>query len=145
MKKILICLLPVLLFVIAYGCSKDHEAPTFQAFKATSNPESVEATYDSGQDVVNINWTMSDINGVNDFVIAVSDSSVFDDGEVRSFPMNLESLTPPFSYVYDASLYVPADVDSLILYYTVSAVYENEIFHAFVGPRAEVDSALVLR
>jgi len=45
-----------------------------------------------------------------------------------------------------------ADEDSFIVYFTVSAVYTNDEFFEFIGPRAVVDrnstyadSALILR
>ena len=152
MKKILIFVTPILMIVIAFGCSKDHSSPTFSTYKATSSPDSVVATYDSDEDIVDVTWTMSDTTGVIDYYVAVSDSNVFDYGEEKKgFFTNLASLTPPYAFKYLAKTYVPADVDSLILYFTVSAVYKNENFNGFIGPRAVEpgltygDSALVLR
>jgi len=146
-KKIIIFLTPILIIAITFGCSKDHSAPTYSTYKTTTSPDSVEATYDSKKDVVNVSWTMSDTSGVGDFFVAVSDSNVFDLGEIRGFYSNidLQESEPPYSYTYDAFTYVSADVDSMILYFTVSAVYKSEIFKGFVGPRAKIDSALVLR
>jgi len=144
-KRIVIFMTPILMLAFAYGCSKDHKDVTFEIFKATSRPENLLATYVPAQDVVNLTWTMSNTSGVDDFLIARSDSSDFDLGEIWTQFTNLESISPPFMFTYNTSTYVPADVDSLILYFTVSAVYKNETFKSFVGPRAEVDSALVLR
>jgi len=140
-KKIIIFLTPILIFAVVFGCSKDHEAPTFGTYKAISTPENVEATYDSRKDVVNVSWTMADTSGVIAYSVAVSDSSVFDSGEIREFH-------PGYGvseYEYEASKYVDAEVKSIVLYFTVSAVFNNETFNYFIGPRAEVDSALVTR
>ena len=141
MKKIIIFLTPILIFAVVFGCSKDHEAPTFGTYKTISTPENVEATYDSGKDVVNVSWTMADTSGVIAYSVAVSDSSVFDSGEIREFPTGYGVS----EYEYKASTYVDAEVKSLVLYFTVSAVFNNETFNYFIGPRAEADSALVNR
>lgn len=141
MKKIIIFLTPILIFSVVFGCSKDHEAPTFGTYKAISTPENVEATYDPGSDVVNVSWTMADTSGVIAYSVAVSDSTVFNSGKIREFPTGYGVS----EYEYKASTYVDAEVKSLILYFTVSAVFNNETFNYFVGPRAEVDSALVNR
>ncbi|MFC1694399.1 hypothetical protein ACFL1R_12950 [Candidatus Latescibacterota bacterium] len=145
MKRIVIFMTPILMLAFAYGCSKDHEDVTFETFKITSSPGNLLATYDPAQDIVNLTWTMSETSGVGDFLIARSDSSDFDLGEIWTQFANMKSISPPFMFTYNASRYIPADVDSLILYFTVSAVYDNETFSSFVGPRAEVDSALVFR
>ena len=89
---------------------------------------------------------MSNTSGIVDYLVAVSDSNVFDYGNIKEIFINMkeEDLpNQPYSYAYDAAKYVSADVDSTILYFTVSAVYSNETFKGFIGPRAEVDSALV--
>ena len=108
--------------------------------------------HDSDEDIVDVTWTMSDTTGVIDYYVAVSDSNVFDYGEEKKgFFTNLVSLTQPFAFANEAFTHVPADVDSLILYFNVSAVYKNEIFNGFIGPRAVKpgltygDSALVYR
>ncbi len=149
MKKIIIFITPILILVIfALGCSKDHEAPTFSKYKAISKPVNVEATYDPGQDVVNVTWEMTETAGTTDFLVAVSDSNVFDLGNIREFFTNMEEnelSVQPYDYIYDVSTYVDTAVDSMILYFTVSAVYTNETFRFFVGQRAQIDSALVLR
>ena len=143
MKKIIIFLTPILIFAVVFGCSKDHEAPTFGTYKAISIPKNVEATYDSEKDVVNVSWEMADTDtsGVCAYNVAVSDSSVFDSGEVREFPTGYGVS----EYEYKAYTYVDAEVKSLVLYFTVSAVFNNETFNYFIGPRAEADSALVNR
>lgn len=141
MKKIVIFLTPILLIGIIFGCSKDHSAPTYAKYKVTKNPEDVQATYDASKDVVDVSWAMADTVGVGAYYVAVSDSSVFDQGNTRGFSTGYGVS----NYTYDAFTYIPANVDSLILYFTVSAVYKNETFNNFIGPRAKVDSALVLR
>ena len=145
MKKKVIILTPILIFVIALGCSKDNSAPTYSPYDDTSSPENVNAMYDSSKDEVNVSWSMNDTTGVFDFFFAVSDSSAFDEGNVNVFYTGVQSLVSPFSYTYPTSVYVQADIDSLILYFTISAVYKDETFNSFIGPRAEIDSALVLR
>ena len=149
MKKKVVFLIPILIFAIALGCSKDNSAPTYSPYDDTSSPENVNAVYDSSEDEVNVSWSMSDTTGVFDFFFAVSDSSIFDEGNVNVFYWksltDFESLVSPLSCTYPTSVYVPAEIDSLILYFTVSAVYKNETFNSFIGPRAEIDSALVFR
>ena len=142
MKKILIFLTPIILLgVMFYGCSKDNVAPTYSTYKLAKSPENVEATYDAGKDIVNVAWTMADTSGVGAYFVAVSDSSVFDEGETRGF----NTVYGVNEYEYDAATYIPAATDSIILYFAVSAVYKNEVFNYFIGPRAVIDSALVLR
>ncbi len=149
MKKIIMFLTPILIITIVSGCSKDNSAPTYSPYNTISSPESLEATYDSSKDEVNVTWTMGDTKDVYDFFFVVSDSSLFDEGNVEEYfwrsLTDSESLVSPYSCTYKTSTYVPADIDSLILYFTVSAVYKSEIFNSFIGPRAEIDSALVLR
>jgi len=153
-KKILIFVTPILMIILAFGCSKDHSAPTLSVYKAASSPDSVIATYDAKKDIVNVTWSMSDTTGIIDYYIAVSDSNVFDYGnEKKGYFANLAPLKPPYAFTYQASTFVPKSEygDSLILYFTVSAVYKNEIFNGFIGPRAVKpgltygDSALVYR
>ena len=137
MKKILIFLTPILIIIIAFGCSKDHSAPTNSIYKTASSPDNVNAVYDPANDIVDVSWTMSDTSGVKDFFVAVSDSNIFDAGKTRSFYTNYEKLEPPYSYPYNATIYHdPAAVDSLILYFNVSAVYKNNVFNNYIGPRA---------
>jgi len=146
-KRLLILLTPILIVVALYGCSKDHDAPTYDVYKQLTSPEDVVATYDASKDRIDITWTMADTSGVIDFMLAVSDSNVFDEGNVNLIPTNLDlsKEVSPYSTIYDVATFIPADVDSTILYFTVSAVFDNETFVRFIGPRAEIDSAVVLR
>jgi len=144
-KKIAIILAPIIILVAAFGCGKDHSAPTFGVYGTTSAPENLVATYDPLTDVVNVDWTMDDMDGVVNFYISVSDSSVFDLGNVTPFYANTDITVTPFNFMYDAATYVSSSSDSLILYFTVSAVYDNDAFNYYIGPRAVVDSALVKR
>ena len=98
MKNILIFLMPILIITIAFGCSKDHSAPTNSVYKALSSPDNVEAVYNSENDVVNVSWAMSDTSGVSGFNIAVSDSNIFDYGEIRNFNVHIAKLGTPFSF-----------------------------------------------
>jgi len=144
-KKIAILLTPLVVLAVAYGCSKDHDAPTFSTYDQLSSPSDVVATYNPATDEVDIAWNMADTSGVVDYVISVSDSSIFDDGNVRLFPTNIANLTPPFTATYDASVYIPVSITSTVRYFTVSAVFNNDSFNYFVGPRANIDSAFVSR
>jgi len=143
-KKIAIVLAPVFILVAAFGCGKDHDAPTFGVYGTTNAPENLVATYNAGDDVVNLVWDMTDMDDVIDFFVSVSDSSVFDLGTVTPFYVNTNNTVSPFSFEYDATTYVPATVDSTILYFTVSAVYNNDVLNNYIGPRAVIDSAMVV-
>ena len=161
MKKFSIFMFPVLILVILYGCSKDHKAPTFATFDKLSEPSDVIASYSSSGDEINVSWTMADTAGVRDFLIAWSDSNVFDDGYVYddeymnpgnadlSFEVDLDAdyVLRKMDYIeekyYDVNN--EAYIDSFIVYFTVSAVYNNEEFNYFIGERAIIDSALILR
>ncbi|MBT4483514.1 MAG: hypothetical protein HOC71_07535 [Candidatus Latescibacteria bacterium] len=154
MKKIFIFLTPVLIIFIYFGCSKDHSAPTNSLYGTASSPDSVNAEYDTVNDEVKVSWTMSDTSGVKDFFVAVSDSSVFDKGETRGFYTNFDNPQPPYSFIYKAHIYnklSDTGNNSLVLYFNVSAVYKNEVFNNYVGPRAVMpgktygDSAYVAR
>ena len=147
MKRIWILGAPIVTMALLAGCSSDINSPSFKVYKSTASPTSLVASYDAAKDKVNLFWAMADPSGVKDFFVTASDSSLIDAGEiVRSFPMNIDmTMTQPYSFVYDTSVYVPADVDSVILYFTVSAVYKNAAFNLFIGPRAVADSAMVKR
>ena len=110
-----------------------------------SSPENVVASYVKADDAVDVSWTMTDMSDVVNFVMTVSDSSLFDEGNVRTFSTNVDVDSAPYSTVYDASVHVDADLDSVIMYFTVSAVFKNDTFNYFTGPRAVIDSALVFR
>jgi len=151
-KNILIFLTPILIIAIVFGCSKDHSAPTNSIYKIASSPDSVKAVYDPVDDEVNVSWIMSDTAGVKDFFVAVSDSNIFDAGQTRGFYTNYKKLEPPYNFIYEATTYYnPAEVDSIILYFNVSAVYKNDVFNDYIGPRAVKpgktygDSAFVVR
>lgn len=141
MKIILFFMAPILLIVIAIGCSKEHNAPTFAKYAVTSKPTDVVATYDPATQSVNVTWDMSDITGVIDYYVSISDSSDFDFGNVLVRITN--SLDR--SYSFNVVKYVQAETGSIVLYFTVSAVYKNENLDYFVGPRADnPDSTLVI-
>jgi len=131
---------PILLIVIALGCSKDHSAPTFAKYAVTSKPIDVEAKYDPETKSVNVTWIMSNTTGVVDYYVSISDSSDIDFGNLILRATNsLER-----SYSFNVIDYVQPEM-STILYFTVSAVYKNENLNYFVGPRADnPDTALVI-
>ena len=157
MKKISIFMAPVfiLALIFLYGCSKDHDAPSFSLYEVTSAPDSVVATYNKGADNIKVKWEMGNPEGIENYLVAWSDSNVFDLGNTtdeyvkkpgdvvlnKELTMKADDVLKKMSSAY---LQV-ADIDSFIVYFTVSAVYKNEEFNYFIGPRAEVDSALILR
>lgn len=158
MKKISIFMAPVFILVLIflYGCSKDHDAPSFSLYESTSAPVNVVATYNNDDDNIQVIWEMVNTEGIENYLVAWSDSNVFDDGETTDEyvkkPDDVELNTEITMKADDvlkkmSSAYLQvADIDSFIVYFTVSAVYNIEDkFNYFIGPRAEVDSALILR
>ncbi len=159
MKKISVFLAPIFILAIIYSCSKDHQAPTFSQYEKTSEPSNVVATYNSDNDSISVVWTMEDTDGVVDYLVAWSDSNVFDFGRrANQTVMEADDTEVKNGITLDASSVlkkmnlVYANEDSLIVYFTVSAVYTNDEFFEFIGPRAVVDrsgtyadSALILR
>ena len=147
MKKIFLFLAPMLIMTIAYGCSKDNQAPTFSKYTGLmKTPQNLIATFSKSKDEFNLTWDMSDTNSVKMYFVAWSDSNVFDLGKQADDFTN--SLTT--SYTLNATLVLKtmgytAPKDSFIVYFTVSAVYNNNQFKEFSGPRSAVDSALVYR
>jgi len=130
----------ILLIVLALGCSKDHEPPTFSKYSVTSKPTGVVATYNLEAKTVGVAWDMSNTTGVVDYYVTVSDSSDIDFGNLILKSTN----SIDKSYSFDVLEYVSKETESVILYFTVSAVYKNEDLTFFVGPRADVpDTALV--
>ena len=157
MKKISIFMAPVfiLALIFLYGCSKDHDAPSFSQYEVTSAPVNVVATYNNGDDNIQVMWEMVNTEGIENYLVAWSDSNVFDLGNTTD-----EYVKKPGDVVLATEISMSADdvmkkmsssylqvaeIDSFIVYFTVSAVYKNENFNYFIGPRAEVDSALILR
>jgi len=157
-KKIFIFMAPVLLLAIMYGCSKDHSSPTFSLYESTSSPVNVLATYDKGGDLIKVSWSMENTEDVVDYLVAWSDSNVFDYGnrtdQFVKMPgdVDLKSEISLDAKNVLKQLTKAADIDSFIVYFTVSAVYtkiddetKKPIYNNFIGPRAEVDSVLILR
>ncbi len=150
MKKIFIALAPAIIAVIAYGCSKDHDAPTFGKFESLlKSPENLVATYERSNDEFTLQWEMPDTNSVKMYFVAWSDSNVFDLGRTADeFTNSIEN-----GYKLDAIRVLQtmgyttntAQIDSFIVYFTVSALYFNDSFNEFIGPRSVVDSALVYK
>ena len=151
MKKMSIFLVPIiLLMAIGYGCSKDHEAPTFSQYENVSEPTDVEATYLKDTDQFKITWSFEDPTDVINYLVSWSDSNLFDDGvtsdqyvikdlqnEVLKNELVLEA-----NDVYKGMEYFESpDIDVFLIYFTVAAVFNNEDegFSYFIGPRAVVD------
>ena len=145
MKKSIIFLTPILILFIVLSCSKGHDAPTFSKYEIATKPVNVVASYDKDTDAVNVIWDIIETTGVVDYVVSVSDSSDFDLGNVNPCIAHSTDITD-MSYLFEVKNYLSADVDSTILYFTVSAVYKNENLNYFIGPRADIpDSALIKR
>lgn len=131
------------------GCSKNNDAPTFSKYDALNAPSSLVATYNVDTDMVDVTWTMDDVDSVVDYFIGVSDSVVFDDGNIVEFftemPQNNIQNTP-YNQSYAISKLVPSadsEQDSVVLYLKVSAVFNNDQFKNFIGPVSNIDSTLV--
>jgi len=141
-KKLIFYATSIALVYLAIGCSKDHDEPTFSVFTVANKPMDVVASYENVNDDVVVTWKMNETESVISYYVSVSDSSEFDAGIVNSYVTNsLET-----SYLYDVTSFIPADVDSTILYFTVSAIYKSESVNRLIGPRADVpDSALIKR
>jgi len=145
-KRIILICVPILLIALLAGCSSDIDSPSFTMYKKLNSPVSLVASYDISVDKVNISWGMPDTSGVVDFFLTLSDSSKIDAGQYfKSIPMGIDVSSQPYSYLFDTSVYIPASVDSLIMYFTISPVYQNSVFNSFIGPRAVSDSAMVKR
>jgi len=158
-KKLLI-FLTIIFIIINFACSKEHDPPTLSVFKGIFSPDSLVATHNKIPDVIDVTWQMTKIENVIDFIVSVSDSNVFDLGITKDFHAHTDKDTSgivindtTFSYVYDSKNLNPATAvgekkaygDSLILYFTVSALYDDENYIMFIGPRAVIDSALIYR
>jgi hypothetical protein len=150
-KKILIFLAPAMVAAVMYGCSKDHESPTFSKYEGSLHkPVNLVATYNKANDEFVLNWSMPDTNSVTMYNVAWSDSNVFDLGNTADAFTN--SMTTEFKPKATETLkklgytsqYV-SKADSFIVYFTVSAVYYNNTFNNFIGPRSDVDSALIYK
>jgi len=146
-KKIVLFLAPMLVLAVAYGCSKDHSSPTFSKYDGLMNtPTNLVATYVKSKDEFNLTWDLSDTNSVKMFFVAWSDSNVFDLGKKSDEFTNSMNST----YTLNATRVLKtmgytAPKDSFIVYFTVSAVYNNAQFNEFIGPRSVIDSALVYK
>jgi len=137
----------MLVLAVAYGCSKDHSSPTFSKYDGLMNaPTNLVATYVKSKDEFHLTWDMSDTNSVKMYFIAWSDSSVFDLGRksdeftnslAKADTLNATRVLKTMGYT--------APKDSFIVYFTVSAVYNNAQFNEFIGPRSVIDSALVYK
>ena len=128
--------------LLAFGCSKDHDAPTFALYDGVEKPTDVTATYDKDTDSVVVSWTMDETQDIIKYYVTVSDSSLFDFGDKITQPT--DGTTTSFTLKAN---FISADIDSAIRYFDVSAVYHNDsTFVNLIGPRSdEPDSAMILR
>ena len=144
MKKSIIFLTPILILFIVVSCSKEHDAPTFGKYGIAQKPVNVVASYDTDTDIVNVTWNIIETTSVVDFIVSVSDSSDFDMGNVNPYITHSTDITD-MSYLFEVKNYLSADVDSTILYFTVSAVYKEENLNYFIGPRADVPASALIK
>jgi len=145
-KRIILISVPLITMALMAGCSSDIDSPSFSNYKKMKSPISLEASYDASIDKVKLTWELPDTSGVIDFFLTTSDSSLIDSGDYfRSVPMGVDVTQTPYSYLYDTSVFIPSTVDSLVMYFTVSPVYQNATYNSFIGPRAIADSAMVKR
>jgi len=149
-KRIIIFLAPIVLLIMyGIGCSKNHEAPTFGKYDTLNTPADVVATFNAGTEMIDIAWTMDDLDGVVDYFIGVSDSSVFNDGHIVEFFTDIpraDIQNTPYNKSFNLEKCLPGavvDADSVILYIRVSAVYNNDQFKNFIGPQSSSDSTIV--
>lgn len=136
----------MVLLAFVYGCSKDHEAPTFGKYSnIMKQPTGFVAVYNKQTKAFDMSWNMPDTSSVKTYNVAWSDSNVFDLGHTQNkVTENLnKTWSVPATDVLKTMGYT-AKKDSFIVYFTVSAIYSNSQFSDFIGPRAVVDSALIL-
>lgn len=146
-KRIFVFLAPVIVAVAMFGCSKDHESPTFSKFENfMKKPVNFVATYNRASDEFTFKWEMPDTNSVKMYSIAWSDSNVFDLGRKGDeFTNSLSGEYKLSAQQVMKNMGYTAAKDSFIVYFTVSALYSNSSFNEFIGPRADVDSALIYK
>lgn len=146
MKKILFFLATSLIITIAFGCSKDNVAPSFSKFNQTKMPVNLVATYFQNKvaktDSIRLTWDMPDTTSVTNFLVSWSDSSNFDLGNVRdtytNVPVSLKiTFTLQATNVLKSIGYTSVpDTLSHMVYFTVSALYNNKELVNFIGPRS---------
>ncbi|MDP2982000.1 MAG: hypothetical protein Q8O92_01550 [Candidatus Latescibacter sp.] len=150
MKRIVFFLATALIITIAYGCSKDNVAPSFSVFEQTKRPVNLVASFFKNTvaktDSIRLTWSMPDTTSVTNYLVSWSDSSVFDLGKVRDEYTNSlkTTYTLQTTKVLKSMGYTTVPDTLLhVVYFTVSALYNNKTLTDFIGPRAVVDSALV--
>lgn len=131
--------MPVLIFIVVYGCSKDNEAPTFTKYNiAVNKPTNINASYDIDEDVVNVTWAMNYtaniLEKVVGYEISISDSISFYKGNLHNTIPTVSTMT---NYQVDAGKYVSSEVSLKVLYFNVSAIFDLGDQEHFVGSRAD--------
>ena len=116
----------MVLLAIVYGCSKDHEAPTFSKYNSTQ-PTGFVAVFNKTTKEFNMSWNLTDTASVKTYNVAWSDSNVFDLGHVSS--QNTQSLNQNYTVLASKVLQTmgyTAKKDSFIVYFTVSGgIYQQ--------------------
>ena len=141
MKKSVISIAVLLLVMLAYSCSKDHDAPTFSLYSSVKTPTNVEATFDATTSMFIITWEMDTTgdDGLVDYIISVSDDADF---EGTVFTKSNGSLTRRKEM---SSSFISSAADTAVRYFSVHGVYNTESLKQFVGPSSVADSALFIR
>jgi hypothetical protein len=149
-KKIFLFLATSLIITIAFGCSKDNVAPSFSKFNQTKKPVNLVATFFKNSvaktDSIRLTWDMQDTTSVTNYLVSWSDSSDFDYGNVRQAYINNLNTTYTLqtTNVLKSMGYTTVPDTLLhIVYFTVSALYNNADLVNFAGPRAVIDTATV--
>jgi len=149
-RKILLFLATSLMITIAFGCSKDNVAPSFSTYSQTKKPVNLVATFFKNSvaktDSIRLTWDMTDTTSVTNYLISWSDSSNFDLGNVREAYINTlkTTCTLQTTNVLKSMGYTTVpDTLQHVVYFTVSALYNNSNLVNFVGPRSVVDTATV--
>ncbi|MFC1512022.1 hypothetical protein ACFL5H_02360 [Candidatus Latescibacterota bacterium] len=140
MKKIFNSVAILILIFVAYSCSKDHDAPTFSQYSNLKKPTNVVASYNKVSNAFTVTWDMANTTDVIDYYISVSDSANFNGITITRSNGGLNRTS---AIIAD---FIPAEEDTVIRYFAVHAVYNNENLNTFIGPRSDdADSALFIR
>jgi len=139
-KKILLTLIGIIIVISYASCSKDHDAPTFSNYSVVKKPTNINATYSDTDNSFNVTWEMTNDTDVVDYYVTVSDSADF--GKVK-LTLPVGGTTTSYKLTAD---YVAANIDTLIQYFAVHAIYSNENLHLLIGPQSDsIDSALYVK
>lgn len=115
----------------------------FSVFQQTKRPVNLVGTFFKITDSIRLTWDMPDITSVTNYLVAWSDSSgKFGDDYTNSLDTTYTLQT---AKVFDRMGYTTTP-DTLfhVIYFTVSALYNNKDWKNVIGPGSAVDSVLVI-